>query len=286
MPMSPRLLRPIASGVHPEAKVWQNAVIANSGTVSAGSVKAVSDFCKSIDAAGIRSKIWRLNLLCGGNLNAALVPLYRGPVSGGTTYGNTTDTNNGPFVSGDYAETGASGGLKGNGSTKYLDTGLAGTTFSAGDRHCSAYWNANSTLTGNRAFIGNTDASTAVAGVWFDIHSRHANPGSETQITNSYGLVHTGAGSHHQLAQYTGATAASSYSNGGDKKTRTDFALATPVSSASNWFVFALNPGLFGGVRTDARICNYSIGLSMTDANALAFYNAVHAFQTALTRQA
>ena len=269
-----------------DAQDWVNRVYANGGTVSTSTANAVNTFCAAIDTAGIRDRFYRLNLFAGTGLSSCLVPLYRGQSRTGTQYGNTTDTNTGPFVSGDYAETGASGGLKGNGSTKYLDTGLAGTTFSAGDRHCSAYWNANSTLTGNRAFIGNTDASTAVAGVWFDIHSRHANPGSEAQITNSYGLVHTGAGSHHQLAQYTGATAASSYSNGGDKKTRTDFALATPATSASNWFVFGLNPSLFGGVRTDARICNYSIGLSMTDANALAFYNAVHAFQTALTRQA
>lgn len=286
MPMNARLLRPIASGVHPEANAWRTAVVANGGSVSASTMKAVSTFCADIDKAGIRDRFYRLNLFAGTGLSACLVPLYRGQSRTGTQYGNTTDTNTGPFVSGDYAETGASGGLKGNGSTKYLDTGLAGTTFSAGDRHCSAYWNANATLTGNRAFIGNTDASTTVAGVWFDIHSRHANPGSEAQMTNAYGLVHTGAGSHHQLTQYTGATAASSYSNGGDKKTRTDFALATPATSASNWFVFSINPSLFSGVRTDARICNYSVGLSMTDANALAFYNAVHAFQTALTRQA
>lgn len=285
MPMNPRLLRPIASGVHPEAAAWRSAVVANGGSVSASTMKAVSTFCAAIDAAGIRDRFYRLSLMAGSNLNAALVPLYRGPSRTGTQYGNATDTNNGPFVSGDYVETGASGGLKGNGSTKYLDTGLAGTTFSAGDRHCSAYWNANATLTGNRAFIGNTDSSTAAAGAWFDIHSRHTNSGSEAQITNNYGLVHTSA-NRHQLVQYNGATSAVSYSDGGDKKTRTDFSLSAPTASATNWFVFSLNPSLFGGVRTNARICTYSIGLSMTDANALAFYNAVHAFQTALGRQA
>jgi hypothetical protein len=269
-----------------DAADWIKRVEANSGSVSTATANAVTTFCNAVDAAGIRDKFYRLNLFCGTGLNACLVPLYRAPSLSGTQYGNTTDTNQGPFVSGDYAETGASGGLKGNGSSKYLDTGLAGNTFTAGDRHCSAYWNANPTLTGNRAFIGNTDASTTVAGAWFDIHSRHANPGSEAQIGNAYGLLHTDAGSHHQLTQYTGATAASSYSNGGDKKTRTDFALGAPATSASNWFVFGINPSLFGGVRTDARICTYSVGLSMTDSNALAFYNAVHAFQTALTRQA
>ena len=283
MPMNARLLRPLASGVHPEAADWRARVVANGGTVSGSTLQAVSRFCTSISSAGIRDRFARLNLFCGSSLNASLVPLYKSFTFGGASLGNATDTNNGPFVSGDYAETGASGGLKGNGSTKYLDTGLAGTTFSAGDRHCSAYWNANATITGSRAFIGNTDSSSNSA--WMDIHSRFASDGSAAQITNNYGLTHTAA-NRHQLVQYDGATSASSYSDGGDKQTRTTFPLGAPTASVSNWYVFGVNPSLFSGLRIDARICTYSIGLSMTDANALAFYNAVHAFQTALGRQA
>jgi hypothetical protein len=244
----------------------------------------VDKFCKAIDDAGIRDRFYRLNLFCGSNLNAALVPLYRGPSLGGTQYGGATDTNNAFVGIGtDYAETGASGGLKGNGSTKYLDTGLAGNTFSAGDRHCSAYWNANATLTGNRAFIGNTDTTSTTA--WMDIHSRFSSAGSEGQVTASFSLTHTTA-NRHQLLQYIGANSAVSYSDGGDKQTRTTFPSGSPTASATNWFVFGINPSLFGGIKSDGRICTYSIGLSMSDSNALAFYNAVHAFQTALGRQA
>jgi hypothetical protein len=281
--MSPRLLRPIASGVHPEAAAWRSAVVANGGSVSASTLKAVADFCKAIDAAGIRDRFYRLNLFAGTGLNACLVPLYRGQSRTGTQYGNTTDTNQGPFVSGDYAETGASGGLKGNGSSKYLDTGLAGNTFAAGDRHCSVYWHANATLTGNRAFIGNTDTTSTTA--WFDLHSRHTNAGSEAQITANYGLTHTGA-NHQQLTQYIAADSAESWSMGGDKKTRTTFPLGSSTASSTNWFILGLNPSLFGGVRSDARICCYTIGLSMSEAGVIALYNAQHAFQTALTRQA
>ena len=118
-----------------------------------------------------------------------------------------------------------------------------------------------------------------------DIHSRFSSAGSEGQVTASAPLTHTVA-NRHQLLQYIGDTSAVSYSDGGDKKTRTTFPSGSPTASATNWFVFGINPSLFSGIRTDARICCYSIGLSMTDANALAFYNAVHAFQTALTRQA
>jgi hypothetical protein len=128
-----------------DAQDWVNRVYANGGTVSSATAGAVNQFCVDIENApggSIRDRFYRLNLFCGGNLNAALVPLYRGPSLGGTQYGGTTDTNNGPFVGvgTDYAETGASGGLTGNGSSKYLATGLttaALPTLSTG--HLSAY---------------------------------------------------------------------------------------------------------------------------------------------------
>jgi hypothetical protein len=130
-------LRPRATGFHPEAQAWRNAVIANGGTVSGSTLTAVNNFCRSIDAAGIRDRFYRLNLFAGTGLPAALVPLYRGQSLTGTQFGNTTDTNNGPFVSGDYAETGASGGLTSNGTSKHLNTGLKADALGQTDRHLS-----------------------------------------------------------------------------------------------------------------------------------------------------
>lgn len=285
MPMSPRTLRPVQN-VHPEAAAWATRVVANGGTVGT-SLPAVSAFCKAISAtSGLRAKLYRVNLFCGASdasLVAVRTPLYRGPAATGTQYGGTLDDNVN-FVQGDYSERGSAGGLKGNGSTKYLDTGLAGTTFSVGDRHMSAYWNANATLTGNRAFIGNSNTTGDEA--WFDIHSRFSSAGGESQITDSYALTHTAA-NHQQLAQYVGDTSAESYSMGADKKTKTSgWTLGNPTAASSNFFIFSINPSLFSGVRTDARICCYSIGLSMTEAQALALYNAQHAFNVALGRGA
>ncbi len=101
-----------------DAADWIKRVEANSGSVSTATANAVTNFCNAIDAAGIRGKFYRLNLFCGTGLNACLVPLYRGPSLSGTQYGNATETNNGPFVSGDYVETGTGGGLLGNGTSK------------------------------------------------------------------------------------------------------------------------------------------------------------------------
>jgi hypothetical protein len=169
MPMNPRLLRPIASGVHPEANAWRTAVVANGGSVSASTMKAVSKFCGDIDKAGLRDRFYRLNLFCGSNLNAVLVPLYRGPSRTGSQFGNTTDTNNGPFVSGDYSE---SSGLKGNGSSKYLETGVAMTFLGTNQLHMFVSFNpevaefrmllaARANLAGSVAVENNYNGTTA-----------------------------------------------------------------------------------------------------------------------------
>lgn len=132
MPMSPRLLRPRASGtaVHPEAVDWATRVTANGGTVTTNTLAAVSNFCSGIQTAGIRNKFWRLNLCCGDNFLASLVPLYRGPAPTGTQFGYATDAAIN-FVTGDYITTGSSTGLSIGpfGGQKFLVTGLAISDF-------------------------------------------------------------------------------------------------------------------------------------------------------------
>jgi hypothetical protein len=111
---------PVPAASNADAQDWIDRVYANGGTVSASTAAAVNTFCNDIDAAGLRSLLWRVNLFAGDNLSACLVPLFRGPDRTGTQYGNTTDTNDN-FVSGDYD---SASGLVGNGSTKRLNTGL------------------------------------------------------------------------------------------------------------------------------------------------------------------
>jgi hypothetical protein len=121
MPYNPRTNRPRKRSYHPEAVAWRTAALANGGTgITPSVMSAVSAFCRAIDAAGIRSKFLRLNLICGGNLAAARTPLYRGASASGTQYGGTIDANIGPYVSANYSE---ATGLAGD-YYKVLDTGL------------------------------------------------------------------------------------------------------------------------------------------------------------------
>ena len=272
-----------------DAQDWVNRVYANGGTVSASTASAVNTFCDSITNASLRDRFYRLNLFCGTGLNACLVPLYRGPSFGGTQYGNATDTNNGPFVSGDYAETGASGGLTGNG-TKWLNTGLTPAALpDISTGHLSAY-----AMTG---FGGTTTYAilSSLGPAYAENYSIEANRTSAGSLYGAWGKGGTfpslataaqGAGNGHVLVSRTSSTALSAYKGG--SLLRTDSTSVTPASTTAPWYVFGHAPNSATGTALNAavaRLGGYSIGASMTDSQAAAFYDAMQAFQAAMTRQ-
>ena len=276
MPMSPRLLRPIASGVHPEAAAWRSAVVANGGSVSASTMKAVSTFCAAIDTAGLRDKFFRLNLYAGNGLNAALVPLYRGPSRTGTQFGNATDTNNGPFVSADYVETGASGGLQGNGTSKYLDTGLPmNYPATNGDRHLSVYKTLAATSTDySIGVIDSGSPQTLYQLVKIGTNYSYFS-GGNTNSTN--GALDTG----HWVA--TGTVNRALFRNGSSLATSTNGSDTVNTATRPFWIFAQNNSGSLAGA-SDERQAAYSIGLSMTAGQVADYYTAIQAFQTALGR--
>jgi hypothetical protein len=108
-----------------EVSSWETRVLANGGTISATTKDRVNTFVLAVKAAGLRSRFLRLNLFVGDNLAAGLTPLFlNGDESLSVFLGNTYDANNN-FIGGDYSESGVSGGLQGNGSNKYADTGFS-----------------------------------------------------------------------------------------------------------------------------------------------------------------
>jgi hypothetical protein len=280
MPMNPRLLRPIASGVHPEANAWRTAVVANGGSVSASTMKAVSKFCGDIDAAGIRDRFWRLNLFAGTGLNAALVPLYRGQSRTGTQYGNTTDTNNGPFVSGDYVETGASGGLTSNGTSKYLDTGVKADALGQTDRHLSMvgigisptlshqYSGVDNFGCGGNAFWGILVGSAVATNFMIRAQAAATNSTNFSASGNAYILV-------------SGNGSAAVYEKGVSVITGPAGAFTAPNL---DMYIFGLNRCGSATALAASRQTAYSIGGAFTSGQATSFYNAMAAFQTSLSR--
>jgi hypothetical protein len=282
MPMSPRLLRPLTGGVHPDAAAWRSAVVANGSSVSASTMRAVSKFCADIDAAGIRDRFYRLNLFCGTDLNACLVPLYRGPSRTGTQYGNATDVNNGPFVGANYSESDGLDPGTGANHGKYLNTGISPDDIGVATGHMSFY----SPVAGFSDEVG----VKRIMGVL--VSSQNYNvlkASSSIDITSTFG-ANTGVGgalvAGHTLVQRESNVLLRQYSNGVLGNTVTTN--ITPGSAAISHFIFNWNNA---GAPIVSQYWNrglrgYSLGAFFDSSGVTAYYNAMQAFQTALGRNA
>ena len=273
-----------------DAQDWVNRVYQNGGSVSSATAASVNQLCDSLDAASLRDRFYRLNLFCGTGLNAALVPLYRGPSLGGTQYGGATDTNvGGLFVSGNYSETtGLTAPLS---STNYLDTGFTTVGVPA-----SVYESMH--MSGWHGPIGAINTDPMLLGVFsterqaLQTSIRTASPGFETGRMGKTTTVLATNGvqgarpSTFLLTQRTSAISLQLYRNGVLENTT-----ATSVTGigtvAIPVFVFRNNNG--GTPQGDMpgfAMRQYSIGDDMTEPQVLAFYNAMAAFNTAMGRTA
>lgn len=277
MAMNPRLLRPRASGVHQEAADWRTRVIANGGAApSSATVKAISDFCKSIDSNGLRSLLWRVNPMAGSDLSSALVPLYRATSFSGSVQGNATDTNSN-FVSGDYSET---SGLVGNGTTKVLNTGLS-SSFRNG-RHMGFVPNALG-QTSFRYYMGARNGGTPANGGLYALYS-----GNPTTIVGQYTFSDSAAsGGTEGTAtvkrlvlgnNLNGAGNATLYSNGASIGSA-NFGFDTTLSASIAIFAAGQVAGTFTSY-SSARLSGYTIGENMT-ASQVGTYNTI--WKTLLT---
>lgn len=256
-----------------DAAAWATAVLANSGTYSASTLSAVSTFVKSAKASGYWDKLTRVNLFCGDQLAAALVPLKVGG-------GGTTDTNVN-FVSGDYSE---STGLTGNGSTKYLKTGLLANALTANDTHLALYNLSSSTgatndLVMGAMALGGAGDRISLAGPFSDakVYSDQYNTvagrvSSGAAIGTPYGFV---------VGSRTAADAHAAYRAGSLLSSNTTTGGALP---AFEIYVFAWNDGgsaaEFGAHAAGA----YSIGSGLTSSDVTAYNTHMEAFQDALGR--
>ena len=278
----------VSRTTHHEALDWATRVSTNGGVISTTVLRAVSDFCAAAERGAFRSAIYRLNLFCGGNLSGCLVPLYRGPTFGGTTYGNSTDTN-ANFVSADFVETGATGGLKGNGTSKYLATGLASNSLpSATSVHLSSSATGLATSGSNApTLVGSFDGTEPGLVVLDDyagyVSARAFRHGSYT--AGFFPAVSTpGSVESHFIGSRVNATSSTIYRGGSSAATNT--ITVAPTRTALGMYVFALNNNnaALSGSYSASRMRMYSIGTGLDATQAAAFSAAVIALNTTLGR--
>ena len=215
------------------------------------------------------------------------VPLYRGPTRTGTQYGLSADSNLGSpgFDSPTYYnETGTLGGLQGA-SGKYLSTGFATNTLSAGNRHLAAYIRSNP-LGAYSEFLGSETSGGAGANQFLLGYQTSSDRvafrcGSSSSVGALSAVQTAGA---FWIGSSPTTTTADLFKNGAVEISGASTTAGTPDSSPV--FVMAMNRSSGGGA-TDfflGRMCAYSLGLAMTSTQAANYNTAMQAFQVALQR--
>jgi hypothetical protein len=239
------------TALDPDAAAYITAVeTADGQALEAGVVTAINDFVVGCKADGVWNAIKASCILAGARtLGGALVPL---------TGAAPTNFN---FVSGDYNR---KTGLKGDGSTKYLDSNRAGDAEALNNQHMSVYVDTASTAT--NAYIGlggDTGIYRNTALNAIDVRSRNSIGGSTGSI-NSIGFIGISRGN------------ASNF----DARTSGNTVIINIVSNFANpqnTTVFARQSGT--SLLADARIAFYSIGealdLALLDARVSALITAI-----------
>jgi len=247
----------------PDALAYVSAVEAADGQLLEFAVgKAINDFVVGCKNDGIWNAIKASCILAGARtLGGALVPLA-----------GTAPTNNGPFVAGDYNR---KTGLVGNGSTKYLDSGRAGTQQLQDSRHLTVFVSSSET-SGNATYIGMNDAPST--GGAFTFISANVPGALEFGCGSLVGdIAYAGNGAVTGLIGVSRAVATSyiyRYSSTTISKTSNSFA----PSATTTIPVFAYRGASSLLSYTDARLAFYSIGeaidLAKLDARVTALINA------------
>ncbi|MEW6303504.1 MAG: hypothetical protein AB1705_08545 [Verrucomicrobiota bacterium] len=107
--------------LHPDTKDWKRRVTANNGWASGHELACVDQLIRGIHNNGLRSKMLSVIPLVAGSIVAATTPIFK-------DYGSDP-WNAVNFVQADLSIN----GLVGDGSTKYLNTGLVPSTAFASD---------------------------------------------------------------------------------------------------------------------------------------------------------
>lgn len=246
---------------------------ANGGSGCTAATKFyVNQFILKLKDTGVWPNISRCNILAGPDIQSAMTPLKVG------TSANAIETYN--FVSGDYSQ---ATGLQGNGTTKYMRTGLtpANAGITAGSGHLIAYMNTQSVGSGARVMVGvQSGPNTHFSQLYADSSSGNLggrigdNSGNSTvTILNRLGFLSINAQSSLMDFTYNSKSL-----------------LNTPVSTSGSltaleYYVMARNEnGTSAGLYNDGRMCFYSIGLGLTRQQLVDYRFAVQRLEANLGR--
>lgn len=256
---------------NPETLDYRDRVLAAGGAITVASLDAVEKFVQDCKNALIWSKLLEIGPFAGSNLNAALVKLAR-PVGVASALTNVN------FVAGDYNERGASGGLLGDGTTKYLNTGFNIQTHLPDNCHLSFYLRDDAGGAGNIIPIGGIDASHQYwVGALTPSAQSNTRMGQAATATDPQQMTKA-----FYCASRTAANALRLYKNGA--LTAVDNSAIAQGKPNQNIFVMAYNNSGSASGHLPGRRSFYSIGEGLNAEETTALHQAVRTLQQNLDR--
>jgi len=289
---------PISVTNNPDVDIWLNTVTLNGGTVSSTTISALNTFCNSIDSAGLRNKFYRLNLFCGNNFTACVVPLYSGPSRSSIQFGFSSDQNinysyatynTGNDINDDftYSENqgllGSAQALTTSVSRRFLDTGLKLNLLNSNNIHYSFYCN-NLTTGGyglgiyeaaNTGFSFSISSSNFYTGAFANPILTYSNSSSPKSYPSNKGL-YVSTHNNNILSIYEGRGSRLGY--------RDISSVPLTIPSISSLTIFSENRPSAPLFNFIDRLQGYSIGLALSQSEIETYYDIMQTFQTALNR--
>jgi hypothetical protein len=259
------------SGFEPETNVYLARIVAAGSSISSSNLGAVNTLFLALKTQSIWTLISELYLFAGvDNLTGCLVK-----AKGSGSLSNTS------FAGGDHNRT---TGLLGNGSSKYLNTGLANNALSGTSNHIFVEGSGFET-SGDRIPAGAFNGGPAASLLALDFYSagissrayRSASAAISAVPRITTGLITSGS----FCGTRTSASSASIYQNGSLANNNTSS--VSPAFSTRPIFVFALNNIGSPGGYTAARLRAVSIGSGLSDAQASSLNAAIATYMSSLT---
>jgi hypothetical protein len=226
---------------------------------------AIDDFVRGLKEDGIWDKLTEVYLLCGVSYAGILAKLK---------YTTTPKLTNSSFVTGDYLSVGSGLGLKGNGSTKKLDTGKLASDYDPYNTHLMAALTEAPTNGVNACHIGaSVSAGLLLLG--------RANSGAHdsTDFASSLNRATVAVAARNGI--YVGNSSAQNsrilYRNGSSIATSSS-SITTSLATVNNVTLFAATEQLF----SNARQALNSIGDSFTPTEVSNYITRINTLTTAL----
>jgi hypothetical protein len=226
----------------------------------------ISNFIKGCKDDNIWMKLTELYLLAGVSFGGLMAKLKHA--------GTAALTNVGPFVTGDYLAAGSGGGLVGNGTTKWLNTGFNIQNILPNDFAFSRY----------RTVFGTGQEVSCVFTIDpYEVFSIASV--STTRATIDLGIIgarvdHIPGSTGFVIGTRRGNTDREAYLNGSSAGTNTD---NQPLAGTGESFTFALyNRGGSSFGISNSRMTFAHIGTGLTDTDAANLSTRTNALMTAL----